>query len=160
MGTNVSPGARVRVTAATVRRSETFHRLIARLELGEMARDEFAEFLGFSASGARKYIQELRAAGIMHALRYIDPSPSTAGEPVYSLTGDIVALEIFLRTLDQARPPVIATTVRKTVFPNDPARNFHIMQDDTRYSINIAGRKIPAPDPLLAAFYGMAGAAE
>lgn len=158
MSRNVNPGARVRVTAATERRSETFRRLIAHLALGDMPRDEFAEFLGFSASGARKYIQELRAAGITKVAHYIDPTPWTKGEPVYSLTGDSAALEAFLASLDHARPPVIATTVRKTVFPDDPSRNFHIMQDDTRYPVNIAGRKIPAPDPLLAAFFGMATA--
>jgi hypothetical protein len=62
---SMAPIERVRSTSATQRRIENMQKLIGELATHEMLADEIAWFLKFSPSGARKYIRDLRDAGVI-----------------------------------------------------------------------------------------------
>ena len=66
---SLAPIERVRSTSATLRRIENMQKLIAELQQHEMLADEIAWFLKFSPSGARKYIRDLRDAGVIELAR-------------------------------------------------------------------------------------------
>ena len=68
---SMAPIERVRSTSATQRRIENMQKLIGELSTHEMLADEIAWFLKFSPSGARKYIRDLREAGVIELARYI-----------------------------------------------------------------------------------------
>lgn len=79
---------RVRSTSATLRRIENMQKLIGELQLHEMLADEIAWFLKFSPSGARKYIRDLREAGVIELARYVEGTATYLGKAVYQLTPD------------------------------------------------------------------------
>ena len=62
---SLAPIERIRSTSATQRRIENMQKLINELSTHEMLADEIAWFLKFSPSGARKYIRDLREAGVI-----------------------------------------------------------------------------------------------
>src|SRR5262249_45278320 len=78
-GLGMAPIERVRSTSATLRRIENMQKLIGELAMHEMLADEIAWFLKFSPSGARKYIRDLREAGVIELARYIEGTATYLG---------------------------------------------------------------------------------
>lgn len=147
---------RIRSTVATRARVQNFTRLIDMLRGGRMLRDEIGEFLGMSPSGRRKYILELRKGGVIELAGFIDATRWCEGHPFFALTGDEAVIADFLSKL--ALP---ALDEPRLVIPRpsrEPGRHVHILRDDVEH-VAKPRFKIPAPDPLLAHFFGFAGAA-
>jgi len=93
---SLAPIERVRSTSATLRRIENMQKLVAELQNHEMLADEIAWFLKFSPSGARKYIRDLREAGVIELARYIEGTATYLGKAVYQLTPDAERVQAFL----------------------------------------------------------------
>ncbi len=143
--------ARTRTTAATQRRIANMHILLAALSTRDMMRDEFCELLHFSPSGARKYIRELREAGVIEVARYVDPSAHNFGMPVYRLVSG-TADAFLAETCEVKKAPAVK---RRETVATDPSRHMHIMGDDVFYSAR-SPRVVVARDPLIEAFFGPA----
>ena len=111
---------RVRSTSATLRRIENMQKLIGELSMHEMLADEIAWFLKFSPSGARKYIRDLREAGVIELARYIEGTATYLGKAVYQLTPDPERVRAFLAAIVQ--PKREGATAQG---PSGPARAKH-----------------------------------
>lgn len=139
--------ARVRRSKATQRRDDNLRTLIAALRQGTLLRDDMRGLLGNSHSGCNKYLATLRAAGVLELDRYVGATRTSPGHPAYRLTRDLQRVDDFLAALAAgAKPPVE---------PLEAGRHVHIMADDCHYGRKIEQHRIPAPDPVLAAFYGI-----
>lgn len=150
---------RVRSTSATQRRIENMQKLIGELQNHEMLADEIAWFLKFSPSGARKYIRDLREAGVIELARYIEGTATYLGKAVYQLTPDAERVKAFLAAIVQpkregAPPRKERPSLREQNMAGN-GRHFHILADDTHYAIRV-NRNPVARDPLVAALFGAA----
>ncbi len=156
---SMAPIERVRSTSATLRRIENMQKLINELVTHEMLADEIAWFLKFSPSGARKYIRDLRDAGVIELARYIEGTATYLGKAVYQITPDPLRVQAFLAAIVQ--PKREGAPVRKErpgvgeQSMAGPGRHFHILADDTHYAIRV-NRNPVARDPLVAALFGAA----
>lgn len=152
---------RVRSTSATMRRIENMQKLIGELQLHEMLADEIAWFLKFSPSGARKYIRDLREAGVIELARYVEGTATYLGKAVYQLTPDPERVRAFLAAIVQPkREGAPARKERPGLREQAMAgagRHFHILADDTHYAIRV-NRGPVMRDPLVAALFGTAPA--
>ena len=156
----VAPAPAKRRTTATERRVKQTKALIAEFATREMIVDEVCFLLGFSPSGARKYIKTLRNAGVIELARYIGGTASYIGKPSFQLSDDQGVVDAFIATLSEPRVAAQRSTVppaAKDRKPEVPGRHLHIMGDDVPYSVR-AWRGTPTRDPLVAAFFGPAGA--
>ncbi len=146
--------ARTRTTSATQRRTDNMRLLIVELGTREMLADDFCFFLKFSPSGARKYIRDLREAGVIELARYIEGTATYLGKAVYQITPVQLHIDAFLAEIAQphrdAAPRRASTGSPHTA---GPGRHFHIMGDDVRYAIRVSRVKI-ARDPIVAALFG------
>jgi hypothetical protein len=106
--------------------------LVTALQIKSLTRDEMAGVLQMGPSGVRKYLVDL--AGL------------TIGEP---------ETRTFLASLAAVAPVQSGrrTKTALSIATQDPARHFHILQDDEHYTIRPV-RGIPAQWPVLAAFFG------
>jgi DNA-binding Lrp family transcriptional regulator len=150
---------RVRSTSATLRRIENMQKLIGELSLHEMLADEIAWFLKFSPSGARKYIRDLREAGVIELARYVEGTATYLGKAVYQLTPDPERVAAFLAAIVQpkregAPPRKERPGIREQAMAGS-GRHFHILADDTHYAIRV-NRGPVMRDPLVAALFGTA----
>jgi hypothetical protein len=156
---SMAPIERVRSTSATLRRIENMQKLIGELSGHEMLADEIAWFLKFSPSGARKYIRDLREAGVIELARYIEGTATYLGKAVYQLTPDPERVRAFLAAIVQpkregAAPRKDRPGVREQSMAGS-GRHFHILADDTHYAIRV-NRGPVTRDPLVAALFGSA----
>jgi hypothetical protein len=151
---------RVRSTSATMRRIENMQKLIGELQLHEMLADEIAWFLKFSPSGARKYIRDLREAGVIELARYVEGTATYLGKAVYQLTPDPNGCGRFWR-------PCAAQTRGRARAQGTPwsARTGHgrcrppLPYFGGRYPLAIRVNRSPVMrDPLVAALFGSAPA--
>jgi hypothetical protein len=148
---------RVRVTKATLLRAEMIRTIIARLRESDLSFVEIQALLKFSPSGARSYMKDLRKCGVVYIPYRIGATSRSIGVAVYALVEDDELVEAFLAMIDNPAnvgTPKGAPKSRHT----DPSRHFHIMADDANPALRIKRARIPAPDPVLAAFYGMVAA--
>jgi hypothetical protein len=156
---SMAPIERVRSTSATLRRIENMQKLIGELSVHEMLADEIAWFLKFSPSGARKYIRDLRDAGVIELARYIEGTATYLGKAVYQLTPDPERVRAFLSAIVQPkREGVVPRKERPGLREQSMAgngRHFHILADDTHYAIRV-NRGPVMRDPLVAALFGSA----
>jgi DNA-binding Lrp family transcriptional regulator len=158
---SMAPIERVRSTSATQRRIENMQKLIGELATHEMLADEIAWFLKFSPSGARKYIRDLRDAGVIELARYIEGTATYLGKAVYQISPDPERVKAFLAAIVQ--PKREGAPVRKErpgLREQNMAgtgRHFHILADDTHYAIRM-NRTPVSRDPLVAALFGAAPA--
>lgn len=131
----------------TAERIERVRKLINALMVSELSRDEIGGLLAIGPSGVRKYMVDL--AGIVE-------SSGEAGHLVCRLTRDAEKVANYLASLDALTParPIKPRACALTVAAQDPARHFHIMEDDVEFPVRIP--RIPAPEPLHAAFWGVA----
>jgi DNA-binding Lrp family transcriptional regulator len=156
---SMAPIERVRSTSATLRRIENMQKLIGELSVHEMLADEIAWFLKFSPSGARKYIRDLRDAGVIELARYIEGTATYLGKAVYQITPDPERVRAFLAAIvqpkrDGAAPRKDRPGLREQSMAGS-GRHFHILADDTHYAIRV-NRGPVMRDPLVAALFGSA----
>ncbi|MFC3380187.1 winged helix-turn-helix domain-containing protein [Rugamonas sp. CCM 8940] len=156
---SMAPIERVRSTSATLRRIENMQKLIGELSMHEMLADEIAWFLKFSPSGARKYIRDLREAGVIELARYIEGTATYLGKAVYQLTPDPDRVRAFLAAIVQPKregaPPRKERPGLREQHMAGSGRHFHILADDTHYAIRV-NRGPVMRDPLVAALFGSA----
>jgi hypothetical protein len=121
--------------------------LVMALQIKPLTRDEMAGVLQMGPSGVRKYLVDLAGKYEWVAGEEQDVCRLTIGED------ETAAL---LANLAAAAPSKSArrTKTALSIAAQDPARHFHILQDDEHYSIRPV-RGIPAPAPEMAYFYGM-----
>lgn len=143
--------ARTRSTTATRRRDDNVRRIITALRAGPLLRDEVRDLLGNSRSGTNKYMHMLRADGLVEIERYIDPSPTSPGHPVYRLNAKPGIVEAYLAGLDAAVTRI--NQARPLVMPK--ASYLHQLADDMHHAFRRAPLAIPPHTPLMVAFYGM-----
>jgi hypothetical protein len=149
-----APTARVRTTSATERRTDNLRRIIDRLTLGECQRHEIEEMLAMSPSGSRKYIASLLDANVMYIARreekkgYIHFRDHAEGAAVYALNPDTEVVDAFLAALELGPRVANKFVGAVCIDPDAPKQT----------SVAVWRCKIPEPDPLLAAFFGFAGA--
>lgn len=148
---------RVRVTAATKRRSANMLKLVDRLRsVGEMSTKDMDEFLQFSPSGTRKYLKELRAAEILKLSRFEDGARGYTGTAYFKLTSNETLLATFVKEMEDCsgnvgtERPAPAVRTRKL-----GDRTVHIVADTVLYRVQLPSTAIPQPDPVLSAFFGM-----
>ena len=159
---SMAPIERVRSTSATQRRIENMQKLIGELMTHEMLADEIAWFLKFSPSGARKYIRDLREAGVIELARYIEGTATYLGKAVYRISPDPDRVQAFLAAIVQPKregaPPRKERPGAREQSMAGAGRHFHILADDTHYAIRV-NRNPVARDPLVAALFGAAPSA-
>lgn len=153
-----APAQAKRHTTATDRRIKQTKALIAEFSTREMTMDDVCILLGFSQSGARKYVRTLSGAGVIEWARYIGGTATHIGRPSFRLSDDQGVVDAFIATLSGTSVAAQCGTVPpvKHRMPEVPGRHLHIMGDDVPYSVR-AWRGTPARDPLVAAFFGPAG---
>jgi DNA-binding Lrp family transcriptional regulator len=158
---SMAPIERVRSTSATQRRIENMQKLIGELSTHEMLADEIAWFLKFSPSGARKYIRDLREAGVIELARYIEGTATYLGKAVYQISPDPERVKAFLAAIVQPKREGAAPRKERPGLREQSmagtGRHFHILADDTHYAIRV-NRSPVARDPLVAALFGAAPA--
>ncbi|MES2127963.1 MAG: winged helix-turn-helix domain-containing protein [Pseudomonadota bacterium] len=158
---SMAPIERVRSTSATQRRIENMQKLIGELMTHEMLADEIAWFLKFSPSGARKYIRDLREAGVIELARYIEGTATYLGKAVYRISPDPERVQAFLAAIVQPKregaPPRKERAGAREQNMAGAGRHFHILADDTHYAIRV-NRNPVGRDPLVAALFGAAPA--
>lgn len=141
-------------------RIDNIKRLVAALGAGDMLRDDIGELFGFSPSGVRKYVKDLIEHQIIEFVRHVDPTEKSLGIPLYRLNPDALKVAAFLAALDlgQLEQPGAGRHTLLSAALADPSRHFHVLQDDEACFPRLHRWRIPAPDPLLAALFGLAGA--
>lgn len=133
-------------------RVEKIKLLIDTFRKRDLMRDEVGHVLGYSPSGARKYIKDLREFGVIELARYVEGTATFLGYPVYKLTSDAQRVEDFLATVESnMQMPARGQGEFKAVV--DPTRHFHIMQDDVQHAIRVSRVKV-ARDYLVTALFG------
>ena len=158
---SMAPIERVRSTSATQRRIENMQKLIGELSTHEMLADEIAWFLKFSPSGARKYIRDLREAGVIELARYIEGTATYLGKAVYQISPDPERVKAFLAAIVQPKREGVAPRKERPGLREQSMAgtgHFHILADDTHYAIRV-NRSPVARDPLVAALFGAAPSA-
>jgi hypothetical protein len=132
----------------TVERIERVRTLITALQAGELTRDEVGGLLAIGPSGVRKYMVDLN--GIVESV-YV------AGYLMCRLTSDAAKVDAYLARLDEqaASRPIKPRKCELTIAAQDPARHFHIMEDDVEFKVRVP-KGIPAHHPLMAAFFKLA----
>ena len=149
---------RVRSTSATLRRIENMQKLLNELSTHDMLADEIAWFLKFSPSGARKYIRDLRDAGVIELARYVEGTATYLGKAVYRICPDTERVKAFLNAIEQPKREGHAPKQYRALHEQTLAttgRHFHILADDTHYAIRV-NRSPVGRDPLVAALFGAA----
>lgn len=130
---------------AGVRSSERVEKtrsLINELMARAMSTADICDFLKFSASGARKYLADLRAAGLL-VLRRDLMAPNEP--PMFGLIANLSLVSEFLDSMGQARASGSKPTNLDRAL-SDTSRHIHIMADDAFYSVRVS-RVTIAPDP-------------
>lgn len=160
---------RERDTRSTRSRIEHMKSIIANLRaVGKMQRDDFAVFLGFSPAGGRKYLQDLIADNVIQIVEFEPIRPhAKEGIPIYGLNKDtalvdafLVTLELMPKNLSQRRAMVdhSGPGPRMQKVQAEEGRHVHMLRDDVDHKPRSVKFRIPSPCPVLAAFFGFAGA--
>jgi len=138
----------------TIQRMERLRTLVAELLLRDLPADELAWVLKLSPSGARKYVGDLTAAGVIALAVPVDGAVSVVHR-VYTLAVTPEQAQVYLASLTTTAPVRAARESKSAlrIAGRDPSRRFHIMQDDAPFSIRVS-RTPPMRDPLVAAFFG------
>jgi hypothetical protein len=131
----------------TAERVERVRKLITALQVSELSRDEIGGLLTLGPSGVRKYMVDLN--GIVESF-------GEAGQLMCRLTRDTAKVDAYLAKLDEqaASRPVKPRKCELTIAAQDPARHFHIMEDDVEFKVRVS-KAIPAHHPLMAAFFNL-----
>jgi hypothetical protein len=132
----------------TGERIERVRTLITALQAGPMARDEIGGMLAIGPSGVRKYMTDLN--GIVESF-------GEFGHLMCRLVSDKEKVARYLETLDglAAARPIKPRKCELTIAAQDPARHFHIMEDDVEFKVRVT-KGVPAHHPLMAHFFKLA----
>lgn len=141
---------RVRVTEATKRRDQNVRLMIEALRCGSIMKDDLRDMMAMSQSSINKYCQLLREAGVIEIERTVGATRFSSGTPVFRLVRDRAVVDAYLRSLTES-------AVQQATDIN-ARRHIHRMQDDGRWPERVPVSGIPAPDPVLAHFFGMRAA--
>lgn len=131
----------------TAERIERVRKLITALRSGPLTRDEIGGLLSIGPSGVRKYMTDLN--GVVESF-------GEFGHPMCRLTSDSEKLNAYLAKLDEqaVSRPAKPRKCELTIAARDPARHFHIMEDDVEFKVRPV-RKIPKHDPVMAHFFNL-----
>ena len=138
----------------TFQRMERLRTLVTELMTRDLPAEELAWVLKLSPSGARKYVADLTAAGVIALATPVGGVVPASGR-VYTLAVTPEQAHVYLASLTTTAPVRAARESKAalSIAGRDPSRRFHIMQDDAPFSIRI--ERAPAMrDPLVAAFFG------
>lgn len=145
---------RLRISPATQRRDDNVRKIIAAMRERSMLRNDIMDLLGSSPSGTNKYIALLRESGVIELERYVDRTRNSPGQPLYRLNHSPVVVADYLQSIERG-----AARVEKHNRPAakaDQSRHIHRIPDDGGESRNhMPELRIPPPDPVLAAFFGL-----
>lgn len=132
----------------TAERVERVRKLITALQSGPLTRDEIGGLLSLGPSGVRKYMVDL--SGVIETF-------GEFGHLMCRLTRDLDKVDAYLAKLDEqaVSRPAKPRKCELTIASQDPARHFHIMEDDVEFKVRVA-KGIPTHHPLMATFYAMA----
>jgi hypothetical protein len=158
-----------RCTSATRKRADNMKSLIENLRaVGRMGRDDFGLFLGMSPSGGRKYLRELAEDEMIHIVGFEEIMKNgQPGAPTFALNKDVALVDAYLLKLEtapqnlterRARVDHTSTGPRMQKVQAEDGRQVHMLRDDVEHKPRSARFKIPAHEPVLAAFFGFAGA--
>lgn len=89
---------RVRVTSATVRRSEMLIKVLEELRTRNMTMFQLADFLGYSPSGTRKYVRDLKNSEMIQTVSR-DPKDCE----IFALIDDLPAVQAFIDKLNAVK---------------------------------------------------------
>ena len=145
--------ARHIIPRQTAQRVERLRNLINALIAGDLVRDEIGDILQVGPSGVRKYLADL--GDKVEISGYIDGTATFIGFPLYRLAISADEARAYLATLEaSALPRAVAQPVSaRSIAARDPSRHFHILEDDTPFSIRIS-RSPVMRDVLVAALFG------
>lgn len=132
-------------------------RLVQAMQNGMMDIDQVQAELHVAVSAARKYLYQMEDANVIVVDHFAEPRPrAMKGNAVYALTKDAALVEQFLALADANDVPPPAPR-RPIPDPEKTGRRFHILKDDQ--TVNFKSNLRPVMrDPLVAAFFGTAGA--
>jgi hypothetical protein len=132
----------------TAERVERVRKLITALRSGPLTRDEIGGLLSIGPSGVRKYMTDLN--GVVESF-------GEFGHPMCRLSRDSEKVDAYLAKLDEQAisRPAKPRKCELTIAAQDPARHFHIMEDDVEFKVRVP-KGIPAHHPLMAAFFNLA----
>lgn len=142
----VPANTRVRTTTATKRRDRNVIGLIGALRAGPMRRADLREAMNLSGSSINKYLTLLGDAGVIEIARYINPTAHSIGTAVFRLVRDTERVDDYLRSVEAGSEQ----RERKQW-----TRSIHRLQDDSPFRHAPQCNPIPAPDPVLAHFFGL-----
>lgn len=127
------------------KRIDNMKRLVDELGLRLMTPADMGQFLGFSPSGVRKYLADLREARILEA----HGTDFVSGRMNYGVVDDPAQVAAFLAGLASARKDAPSRRMKSNVdlALSDKSRHFHLLQDDAYYAIRVS-KVVVAPDPL------------
>lgn len=141
------PNSRTRSNANTRRRDQNVRTIIDILRNGPMLRDDLRDAMQLSEAGIKKYMTLLCRAGVIHLTRYVNPTRTSPGHPVYRLSLNVAHVNDYLASAD-AGSEQRDKRKRQT-------RTIHRMEDDGPFRRGVLCDSIPDPDPVLAHFFGM-----
>lgn len=138
----------------TIQRMERLRTLVTELLARDLPADELAWVLKLSPSGARKYVGDLTAAGVIALATAVGGAGSASGR-VYTLAVTPEQAQAYLASLATTAPVRAARESKSalSIAGRDPSRRFHIMQDDAPFSIRVERAPV-ARDWLVTAFFG------
>lgn len=146
----------VRKTSATERRVENMQKLVAELVNHDMLADEIAWFLKFSPSGARKYIRDLREAGVVELAHYVESTATYIGKAVYRIASDPERIQAFLAAITQPKREGKHRKVDSGLSQGGHCR--YTMAGEVHRMASLRKKPI-VRDPLVAALFGPAASA-
>lgn len=145
----------------TTRRLARINSLVTTLLTRDLGRDDVATLLAVTPSGARKYLGDLREAGVIQLARYEGGTAYSLGHPVYTMAMTAEQAQAYLADLAKSQPSRAAakpspSKSAMSIALRDPRRHIHLMADDVPFQIRLSRMPVMR-DPLVAAFFGGAG---
>lgn len=148
-----TPYQRVRVTSATLQRVQHFRNLIAGFKAGGMMFDQICAMLAMTPSGGRKYLRDLREAGVVHVVNHDSPRPPHfIGYQVFGLVSEALADEFLDKIALPANGRMVVPVKARD---ENPGVRTHIMGDDVRFEVK-RPKFVAHRDELVSALFGPA----
>ena len=137
------------------RRIDNLLAIVRELAYRDMTIADVGALLGFSDSGARNYIRELSDAGLMEISARISKMAGHAGQPVFTLTQDSVAIDSFLEAMAERKRLGWVAPRSAEPLPVRRGSRFHLLDGDSSF-VPTERVRCAARDPLVAALFGAA----
>ena len=141
------------------RRVENIQLLIDELSKRSLLFGEIVLLLKFTPSGTRKYIGDLRAAGVIERAPFIKGTVTSPGNMGYQLSPDTERVRVFLEAIGQGNRDFFAKRKKHAGLversTSGAGRRFHILADDEHFAVRGNLERVTR-DPLVAALFGAA----